>query len=120
MFLEHVAVVAVFYGAHVLASIIGIGVLSWFELGNVVFDRGRDPRRLAITSALVLVPPLLLLYVTPQAGVLLLYVPLFLIVTRLAYVGITATELLVLGFICVMGTASVGSLLFAVLAAPLR
>jgi hypothetical protein len=120
MLLKHLAVVAVFYGAHVLVSIVGVGLLSRLELGNLTFDRARDPRKLALTSALILVPPLLLLYVAPHAGVLLLYLALFPLVTKVAYLDITVTELIVLLFICVMGTALVGSALSAVLGVILR
>lgn len=120
MFLRHLVVVAVFYGAHVLASVAGVWLLSWFELGNLTFDRARDPRRLAITSAVIVAPPLLLLYVVPHAGVLLLYLALFPLVTKVAYLDITVTELLILGFVCVMGTALVGSALSAVLSALLQ
>jgi hypothetical protein len=120
VFLRHLAVVAVFYGAHVLASIVGTRVLDSLRPGSVVFNRGTDSRKLAVTSALTVAPPLLLLYVVPHAWVLLLYLALFPLVTRVAYSDITVPEMIVLGLICVAGTALAGSLLSTVLALILR
>jgi hypothetical protein len=120
MFLRHMAVVAVFYGAHVVASIVGVWLLDSLRLGNMVFDRRTDPWRLAVSSALILAPPLLLLYVVTHAPVLLLYLPLFPLVTKLVYPDITLPELIVLGRVCVAGTALVGTALSGLLSALLR
>jgi len=96
------------YGAHVGLSLVGLAILDKIELGTLDLNMKRDLKRMAICSLLIVGPPLFIFYHVHAPQIAYAYIVLFWVVTKVAYLKITAPEIVVLGATNIVGLGMLG------------
>lgn len=100
-----ILIIGFMYCAHWASSTIGIYVLDLIDISGITFDLKKDTLKLAFCSLLELVLPVFIFIAMPQGLFIAVFVYLivFWIITKIAYLNIVGQELLILGVINILG-----------------
>lgn len=93
------------YCLHVALSVLGIYVIDRINLSDITFDLKSDALKMVFCSLFELGLPFLVFLVLPRglSIMILAYIIVFWVVTKIAYLDITGPELLILGAINILG-----------------
>lgn len=103
----------ILYGTHVLSSMVGVYIIDKLSIDETIFHFTSDLKKAIVCSFLELLAPTLLLYALPlvlNAGIAMgiFYLLGFWFCTKIAYLHISMSELVVLGLVNCAGITLVG------------
>jgi len=92
-----------FYFLHVLSATTGIRIADRLNIGDLCFDPGSDLKKMAVVSAIALPIPMVIFYFAPSAGAIIIYLLIFFTACKIAYMGITVPELVIVALTNLLG-----------------
>ena len=82
-----------FYFCNVTFSWLGVWLADRLNLGELVFEWGKDLKKMALCSFIALPIPLTILFFARAPGVVMIYIFIFFLCLKLAYLSIGVAEL---------------------------
>jgi hypothetical protein len=103
----------IIYLAHTFSSVVGIFVIDKLNIDETIFHFTSDLKKMIVCSFLELLAPLLILYTLPLVlnaviALGILYLLAFWFCTKIAYLHISASEMVVLALVNCAGVALIG------------
>jgi hypothetical protein len=111
----YLAVSFALYCWHIATFVLGAFLAEYFDVSDTGFDLKSDIKKAAICSFLALTPTLFIFYHAPTPRVLIIYLLLISISSKVAYLGINHGALLI-----ILGTNLAGVITFPVVFKVLR